>query len=223
MKNFKKASFLFLAVFLLFAISCSTTQKQDEQPARLTEPRLLPLEESEWNQPQAAMLTPLKKYFKDGRVINIFTTLARHPKLMGSWMPFATHILQTSTIPAREREILILRIGWLCRSEYEFGQHTLIGKQAGLTDEEILRITKGPDASGWNGFDAALIRATDELHRHAFITDETWQALAAKYSEQQLLDLIFTVGEYNLVSMALNSTGIQRDPGVPGFPEGAAK
>ncbi len=223
MKNIKKSSYLFLFVFLLFFISCSTMQQQVEQRTRLSEPRLLPLDESEWNQTQAKMLTPLKTFSKDGRVINIFTTLARHPKLFGSWLPFGAHILQTSTIPAREREILILRIGWLCRSEYEFGQHTLIGKRVGLSDEEILRITKGPNQTRWSTFDSALIRASDELHRDAFITDETWQALATKYDEKQLLDLIFTIGEYHLVSMALNSCGIQRDPGVPGFPEGAGK
>lgn len=194
-----------------------------EERVRLSEPRLYPLAEEDWDETQAKLLTPLKQYFKDGNVINIFTTLARNPKLFHSWMPFATHILQTSTIPPREREILILRIGWLCRSEYEFGQHTLIGKQAGLSDEEILRITKEPGANGWDAFDAALIQATDELHKDAFISDKTWKVLSARYNEEQMLDLIFTVGEYSMVSMVLNSCGIQRDPGVPGFPEGADK
>ena len=188
---------------------------------RLTKPRLLPLKESEWNQDQEQLLKPAKQNSKDGRIINMFTTMAHHPKLCINWLPFGTYIYGTSTIPARDREILILRIGWLCCSEYEFGQHTLTGKQAGLSDEEILRITKGPDAPGWSGFDATLIRAADELHGDAFITDETWQALAAKYDEKQLLDLIFTVGTYNMVSMALNSSGVQLDPGLPGFPEGA--
>ena len=223
MNFINKSSGLFVLIIMSMALMMVSTPVFGEERMRLAQPRLQPLAESEWDENQAKLLTPLKKHFKDGKVINIFTTLARHPKLMGSWMPFATHILQTSTIPAREREILILRIGWLCRSEYEFGQHTLIGKQAGLTDEEILRITKGPDAAGWSEFDAALIRATDELHRDAFISDMTWQALAVNFNEKQLLDLIFTVGEYNLVSMALNSAGIQLDPGIPGFPEGAGK
>ncbi len=202
-------------------IGCSPVQQKAGQPARLAEPRLMPLGESEWNQAQAKALIPLKRYFKDGQVINILTTVARHPALLESWLTFGHHVLQASSIPARDREILILRIGWLCRSEYEFGQHTVVGKEVGLSDEEILRITKGPEATGWSAFDAALIRASDELHENAFISDETWKVLASKYDERQLLDVIFTVGQYNLVSMVLNSCGVQREPGVPGFPEGA--
>jgi len=127
--------------------------------------------------------------------------------------------LRESTLPPRDREILILRIGWLCRSEYEFGQHTLVGKSAGLTPEEITRITKGPNAPGWDPFDATLIRAVDELQSDAFITDATWNALAKRYNQQQLMDVVMTVGQYNLVSMLLNTFGVQLDQGVPGFPK----
>lgn len=219
-----KKIFVLVAMGTLFAmIGCATLPKGNEYSTRLKQPRIAPVEESNWSDAQKQMLTPAKAAFKDGRVINIFTTLSRSPKLYQSWMGFGMYILQGSGLPARDREILILRIGWLCQSEYEFGQHTLVGKQAGLNDEEILRITKGPEASGWSASDKALLRATDELHREAFITEGTWKALAAHYNENQLLDVIFTVGQYNLVSMALNSLGIQLDPGVPGFPSGSVK
>jgi len=153
-----------------------------------------------------------------GPAVNIFRTLARHPKLMKRWLVFANHILFKSTLPARDREILILRIGWLCRAEYEWGQHVLIGRAAGLTDEEIMRITRGPDAEGWSPFDATLLRATEELHNDSRVSDGTWSALAERYSTEQLMDVVFTVGQYALVSMALNSFGVQLDPGVAGFP-----
>lgn len=152
-----------------------------------------------------------------GQVFNIFRTLAHHPKLLERWMVFGTHILNKSSLPPRERELVILRIGWLCRSEYEWGQHVLIGRLAGLTDEEILRIKAGPEEAGWSDLDSALLRAVDELHAEAFISDPTWQALAAQLTNQQLLDLIFTVGQYNMVAMALNTLGVQLDEGVPGF------
>ena len=86
-----------------------------------------------------------------------------------------------------------------------------------LTEADIRRVQEGPDAAGWERFDAALLRATDELHRDAMISDATWKQLAERYDTQQLMDLVFTVGQYNLVSMALNSFGVQRDDGVPGF------
>ncbi|MCP4752565.1 MAG: carboxymuconolactone decarboxylase family protein [Proteobacteria bacterium] len=162
------------------------------------------------------MLTPLKR---NGRVFNVFTTMARHEKLFERWGSFGAYVLREQTLPARDREILILRIGWLCRAKYEFGQHTVIGKMVGLTDDEILRITEGPDAPGWSAFDAALVRAADELYNDAIISDETWKALSEKYSEDQLIDVVFTVGQYNLVSWALNSFGVQLDKGFPGFPK----
>lgn len=183
---------------------------------RLKKPRLKALVESEWTEEQRKLLTPL---MRDGRVLNVFSTMARHSKMAEAWLTFASYILRRSTLPVRDREILILRIGFLCRSEYEFGQHSLIGKRAGLSPEEIVRIMEGPEAAGWDPFDAALLRAVDELRADAFITEATWTALAKRYNEKQLMDVVMTVGQYNLVSMLLNTFGVQLDQGIPGFPQ----
>jgi alkylhydroperoxidase family enzyme len=202
--------------FLFILIGCATLEKGAGEKVRLKEPRIKPLAESEWNAEQQRILNQFKAPGR--RMISLYPTMANNPKLMDRWLTFAGYILRESTLPPREREILILRIGWLCQSEYEFGQHTLVGKSAGLTDEEIKRITEGPKASGWDVFDATLLQAVDELHAHAFITDATWNALAKQYNQQQLMDVVATVGQYNLVSMFLNSFGVQLDQGVPGFP-----
>jgi alkylhydroperoxidase family enzyme len=207
--------------FFVFLIGCATLEKGGGERVRLKEPRIKPLAESEWNAEQHRILDPWKR--PDGSSYNIFTTMANHPKLADRWGTFGFYILRESTVPRREREILILRIGWLCRSEYEFGQHTLIGKSVGLTDEEIERITEGPKATGWDSFDSTLLQAVDELYYDAFITDATWNALAKRYNQQQLMDVVATVGQYNLVSMFLNSFGVQLDEGVPGFPKGKDK
>jgi alkylhydroperoxidase family enzyme len=181
---------------------------------RLSKPRLEPTTEADWDDETRETLERLKV---DGRVFNIFRTLAAHPKLLKQWLVFGNYILNKSTLPPRERELLILRIGWLCRAEYEWGQHVVIGKRAGLTDEEIDRVKEGPEAAGWSEFDATLLRAVDELRAQAFISDPVWSALSARYDAQQLLDLVFTVGQYNLVSMALNTLGVRLDEGVAGF------
>ena len=152
-----------------------------------------------------------------GQVLNIFRTLARHPKLLKRWLVFGSHILAKSTLSPRHREILILRTGWLCQAEYEFAQHVAIGRLAGLSDPDIQRIVDGPDAAGWDTFEAGLVRAADELRRDACVTDATWQTLATQYSEEQLIDALFTVGQYTLVSMALNSLGVPLDAGLVGF------
>ncbi len=180
-------------------------------------PRIAPLPRGEWNDEVREILQATQ--MGDG-VLNIFQTLARHPKLLKRWLVFGNHVLFKSTLPARERELLILRTGWNCRAEYEWGQHVVIGKQVGLTDDEIERITRGPDAPGWTPVEAALLRAADELHRDSRIGDATWSALSTRYDAQQLIDLVFTVGQYTLVSMALNSFGVPLDDGIKGFPPG---
>lgn len=170
----------------------------------LTTPRIAPLPEDEWTDEVRELLP------KGVRPLNIFTTLVRHPKLFKRWMVFGGHILSKSTLTARDRELLILRIGALCRSEYEFHQHTRIGRDAGISDEEIQRLQQARgDAGGWNERDALLIRATDELHAQQMITDPTWAALRANWNEKQLIDLLFTVGQYMMVSMVLNTLGVQ--------------
>ncbi|MFQ5418045.1 MAG: carboxymuconolactone decarboxylase family protein [Myxococcota bacterium] len=154
----------------------------------------------------------------DGPILNIFRTLAHHPKLLKRWLVFGNHVLSKSTLSPRDREIAILRIGWRCKAEYEWRQHVTIARQAGLSDEEIRRIGEGADAPGWSELERALLRATDELHADAFISDETWAALSKHYDTNQLMDLVFTVGQYNLVSMALNTLGVQAEPDLPDFP-----
>jgi 4-carboxymuconolactone decarboxylase len=176
---------------------------------RLSSPRIAPLPDSEWSDEQRELLTRGNPQ----QVLNIFRTLARHIDMYRRWLPFGNHVLLKSTLPARDREILILRIGHLCRSGYEFHQHTEIGKRAGLTETEIERIKVGPDAAGWQAFERTLLQAADQLHRDAFIGDAAWAALSARYDAKQLIDLVFTVGQYTMVSMALNTFGVQIEGG----------
>lgn len=182
---------------------------------RLKEPRIAPLAPREWDSETREVLEGLRM---DGLVFNVFGTLARHLKLFKKWLVFGDYTFSKSLLPAREREMVILRMGWLCGAEYEWGHHVAIGKQVGLNSDEIRRVAAGPDASGWDPFEAALLRAVDELHADSFISDPTWKALAERYNTKQLLDLIFTAGQYTLVSMALNCCGVQLEDGFEGFP-----
>src|SRR6478672_537726 len=154
-------------------------------------PRMAPVPAEQWDDETRDLLG-------DGATLNIFATFAHHPKLMKRWMVFGNHVLAKSTLPARDRELLILRTGWNCRSPYEWGQHVAIGRGAGIGDDEIARVAEGPDASGWS--------------------DATYAALASRYDAQGLIDVVFTVGQYHLVSMALNTFRVERDDGVTGVP-----
>lgn len=181
---------------------------------KLDAPRLKPIPQADWSDEVQKILQP---NVEQGSVFNIFKTLAHHPDLLRRWLVFGNHVLFKSTLPPRERELVILRIGWLCEAEYEWAQHVKIGKDAGLTDVEIERIKAGPNARGWNEPDTLLLRATDELRRDAFISDATWKGLIAHFDTKQLMDVVFAVGQYNLVSMALNTLGVQLDDGLEGF------
>ncbi len=173
---------------------------------RMSKPRIAPLEKAEWNSEQQELMT---RYSTLGEPINIFKTLVRHSKLLKRWTVFANHILGKSSLPAREREIIILRIGWLCRAGYEWCQHVEIGMDVGLTKEDIEQIKEGAGSDHWSANDKALLQATDELFNDSFISDKTWGELKKTYNTEQLMDIVFTVGNYNLVSMALNTLGVQ--------------
>ena len=153
----------------------------------------------------------------DGTPLNIFGVLGRHPKLLKRFNLLGGYLLNKGLVPDREREIVILRVGWNARAKYEFGQHTIIGKRVGLTDDEIAALTR--DDGDWSDDDTALIALADDLHRDDCVTDETWDALSARWSDEQLVELLVVAGFYRLVSGFLNSAGVQLDDGVPGFPE----
>ena len=202
------------AVLLLL----STIQAHDRaQPAR--SPRILPVEPSEWTDEHRAILGPRAR---SGQTVNSFKICLRNPELCRNWLPFSNYIEgNSSSLAPREREMLILRTAWLCRDNYVWSPHAASGLRAGLTANDLDRITKGPDASGWNAFDAALLRAADELHRDQFVSDATWKTLSERYNEKQLLDTLFTVGDYTMVAMYLNSVGAQLEAGWTGLPKGA--
>ena len=157
-----------------------------------------------------------------GRPLNIFLTLAKNEPLFAAFSKLGGHLLgRQSSIPRRERELVILRVGWRSGSDYEFGQHTLIGRQVGVTDDEIERLVR-PGLDGWADDDAALLTMADELCADNAVSDETWAKLAGRWSEQQLLELLVLAGFYRLVSGFLRSVRVQREPGTPGFPGDAS-
>jgi alkylhydroperoxidase family enzyme len=180
-------------------------------------PRIPPLPPQEQDERARELLSGVRiESAPDAPTANIFSTLVRHPGLFRRWLPFGGKLL-AGRLPARERELLILRTGWLCQAEYEWAQHVIIGRAAGLTDEEIDRIKAGPDAAGWDHFEATLLRAADELHASARIDDATWQALASRYDEPQLIEVPMLIGHYHMVAFTLNSLGVPLEEGVEGF------
>jgi 4-carboxymuconolactone decarboxylase len=181
------------------------------------EPRIPPLPPAQRDDRTEELLRSLRAD-PDGPDLNIFATLARHPRLLKRWSAFGGTLLYSGELPGRERELLILRTGWNCRAGYEWGQHVPIALDAGVTEDEVQRVPAGPDDAGWSEQDAVLLRAADELHRDARIGDGTWASLAATWSEMQLIEVCMVVGQYHLVAFTLNSLGVEREDGVQGLP-----
>jgi alkylhydroperoxidase family enzyme len=148
--------------------------------------------------------------------LNALGFLAHHPTLTRAWNTFNGHILFGSTITPRQRELLVLRVAHRRRSEYEWVQHTVLAGDAGITPAEVERVQLATDAQGWDGWvplDAALVAAADELIDDARVSDATWAVLAADLDQQQLMDVVFTVGAYDLLAMAFRSfdVGVDQD------------
>ena len=170
----------------------------------LITPRIPPLEPTFWTGEIRAMLDP----DNTGRdVAAVYRTFARHPALYVPRQILSEHIRLKNTLPPRVREMAILRIGFLCGSEYEWAAHARAGRAAGLSDDEIKRIASGPGA-GWNAKDTAVLRAVDELFADDDVTEATWKALTAQFDRKQQLDFLITAGGYRMVSMALNTFGV---------------
>jgi 4-carboxymuconolactone decarboxylase len=181
-------------------------------------PRISPLSEGEWTQEQSDLMAPMQNDEGVGTIAtNLFTTLVRYPKLFKRWSVFANHVLFKSSLTAEDRELAILRIAWLTQADYEWGQHVLIARDAGMSDTTIASVKNGTDSEGWNAAQLALLLAVDQLHSDCEIDGACWDALLQHLSEKQILDLIFTVGNYRLLASVMRSVKVERDAGVPGL------
>ena len=173
---------------------------------RLDQPRIPPVADEALDDEQAAVL---QNYRNERGVLNIYRTLVRQPRAAKAFLGWGRYVLRESDFDARLRELAILRTGWLCKSGYEWTQHSRLARQLGFRDDEIERIKVGSDAPGWSGLEALVLKTADELHDACHVTDATWRALAGQLSEKHLMDLVFTCGHYTQVCMLLNSFGIQ--------------
>lgn len=147
----------------------------------------------------------------------IVRTMLRHPDLFARQVDVGIQLLAHGTLEARDRELCILRIGWLCQAPYQWGEHVIIGRKAGLEPADIERIVAGSSASGWNEREQALLKATEELYENAVISDATWEVLAKYLNTQQLIELPVVVGQYQTVAYYQNSLKLRLHEGNAGL------
>jgi alkylhydroperoxidase family enzyme len=172
--------------------------------------RLTPLPADQWDDAvdQALAVMLPKERRNPDKASNILSTFARHPALTKEFLKFNVHLLFRSTLPARLRELAILRVAHRTGSEYEWGQHIRMGRDEGLTEGDIAAVQRGEAA---DDFDRAVIAGVDELMDSFELSDQTWAALSERFDERQRMDFVFLVGCYSTVAMALKTFGVQPD------------
>ncbi len=152
-------------------------------------------------------ISGLSSLFGRPQLPDVFPVLNTHRGLFWAWLWFASRLMPFGKLSGRERELLILRTGWNCRSRYEWGQHVEIGQRAGLTDRDIQGIARG--AAAWPaGREHTLITVCDEICTHNTVSDASWQALSAHYSPKLCVEILMLVGHYRMIAGLLNTAGI---------------
>lgn len=187
--------------------------------ARLQQPRIPPLSPDQWSETQARLLRPV---FEQGQVYNNLGTLAQHAAAFEKLMAWGGHVIAGTTLSKRDRELVILRAGFLCRSQYVWTQHVVIGLREGLTQEEIDRIQALPSSDAWSDIEYFILKATDEIIADHFVTDETWTGLSLARTKEQIMDIIYAAGTYAMMASALNSLGVQLDASFNPQPDTSA-
>jgi len=201
-----------LVLTLLLVIARSYAQTTGMPP--LSSPRIDRVEKP-YTAAEAAILSPRER---NGEVLGVWSTCANAPRLCNAWLEFTDYLLRESSLPIRDRELLILRIGYLNQGAYEWAAHRGLALSVGISEDELKDITIGSSADSWSEWDSALLKAAEELHEAALVSEETWATLSRQYDKRQMMEVIFTVGQYNLVAMYLNSLGVQFEEDWIGFP-----
>lgn len=142
---------------------------------------------------------------------NLFLVLGRHRRLFRGWLRFASRLMPRGTLPRREAELVILRVGHLRTCEYEIAQHERLGRRAGLTVDELARVAEGPAAAGWTDREAAILAAVDELHRDQDLSDLAWERLRKHLDERSTIELVLLVAHYEMLATTIAALRIPTD------------
>ncbi len=180
------------------------------QPKPPATPRVAPLPESQWNDEQKKLVA---QFSRDGAPDNGLKTLLHLPALAEGVLPYTIYLSEESTLPARHRDVLILRAAWLTGSQALWARFAPRARKDGMTAADLRRIAQGPEGSGWDPIESTLVRLADQLYRNSSVTDATWKALSAKYDLLNLVDAVETANHFIVVSMLYNSFGVQPDEG----------
>jgi 4-carboxymuconolactone decarboxylase len=144
-------------------------------------------------------------------VLNINRLVAHAQTAYKPCMSLGARLLTRAELPARLRELAILRIAHLRGARYEWNHHVSIARNAGITDEEISGVREGTDAPSFSDLDRDVLSFTDELVRHARASEATFEKLRAHLSDREMVELMISVGYWNMIAMLIVNTGLEME------------
>jgi alkylhydroperoxidase family enzyme len=183
--------------------------------------RIPPSDASQWSEETRAILgeaTPAAKNSDGHGPPNILYTIAHHPNLLPAFLEFTAALALKGVLPKREAEVLALRTARNCRSAFEWGHHVEYGLAQGLSEEEITSIASGTDHPDWTDRERLLLRTADALHAEQTLSDEAFEALREHFDEAEIVEITFVVGNYTMLSMVANATGVPIEQRLPEMP-----
>jgi len=181
-------------------------------------PRIPPINRSEWTDEARDVFAVLEgaEGWQNGPRYQVVSILAHHPALTRPFLAYNRHLLFHSILPDRAREIVTLYVAWSCKSEYEWLSHVREGLRVGLTDEDIEATKAGPGSPHWSGFERDLLRAVDQMRDAYTVDDELWNSLSREFEPRQMMELLFTIGNYIMFSAVLNGLRVPPEAGAAG-------
>jgi 4-carboxymuconolactone decarboxylase len=182
-------------------------------------PRIVPLTEQELSDDARSLLELPLQGHGHSAASPFLMTVVRHPGLYRRYAPFAGKLLVAGKLPSRDRELAILRCAWLCTAPYEWGEHVRIAHSVGISPSDVERVKGGSADSRWSPHERAVLEATEQLHSGAHISDLTWQTLAQKYDERQLIELPMLIGGYQMIAYVQNALQVPLPAGSAGLAE----
>lgn len=179
------------------------------------QPRIPPLPRAEWTDAARDVFAFWEgpEARENGSHSNTMMTLANHPRLAMASLNFGRYLLVDSTLSARQRELLIMRVAWRYHSRYQWAHHVVSSRRIGMTDDEFEAIKTGPEAPVFSADDKALLRAVDQLCETGRIDDPSWNELERTMDRHQLMDLLYSVGFFTMNAWAFSAMGVQLEPG----------
>jgi alkylhydroperoxidase family enzyme len=152
--------------------------------------------------------------------LSVFRIALHQPGVAVALNGMLEALLWKGVLDARLRELIIMRIGWVTGSVYEWTQHWRVARLLDVPERDLLAVKDWRSAAHFGAAERAVLAATDETLRDGTISDETWAACqhALPRDPAVLVELVAAIGNWRLFSGLLRSLGVPLEDGVEPWP-----